>query len=76
MTDQASSAVIVRPACEEDWDWLWPLLVGMGQVDAAGNAVRRFRRVIWSVLTTTGNCQGLKRSCATLLKLETVAMIS
>jgi len=46
MTDQASSAVIVRPACEEDWDRLWPLLVDMGQVDAASNAVRRFGRAI------------------------------
>jgi GNAT superfamily N-acetyltransferase len=46
MTDQAPSAIVVRPACKEDWDRLWPLLVGMGQVDAEGLAAQRFRRVI------------------------------
>jgi GNAT superfamily N-acetyltransferase len=46
MTGQAPSDIVVRPARDGDWDRLWPLLVGMGQVDAPGKAVRRFRRVI------------------------------
>lgn len=39
-------AVSVRPAQAEDWDGLWPLLVGMGQVDDAAKARLRFERIL------------------------------
>ena len=36
----------IRPARAEDWDRLWPLLVGMGQVTAGTPAKERFLRVL------------------------------
>lgn len=38
----------VRPARAEDWGGLWPLLVGMGQVDDAAKARLRFERILAS----------------------------
>lgn len=37
---------VVRPARGDDWEGLWPLLVGMGQVDDAARARQRFQRVL------------------------------
>ena len=38
--------MIVRPAEPADWPGLWPLLAGMGQVDAAEAARRRFASIV------------------------------
>lgn len=39
-------ATSVRSALAQDWPQLWPLLVGMGNVDDEDLASQRFRRVV------------------------------